>query len=498
MRKGLYVLADDATMHTQVVSEERRDALLIAALGLAFFGVNVDFLMRGDATTYATYVLLGKFDDLTLHIGYYAVVYALQHTVGRWFDVPIHETMVYLNVVCGALTLSVSYLLARRLIGGRRDAFLVALMLALCGRLFSNATSSEIYMLQTLCVTSAMLWYVCDRPWLSGIAAGLGLLVSPLSCFAYLFFPTYELTRKEASRWGTFAAMVIAGSLVYLPYLVFFGHELFYGRRGLLKVSGFSPIDVGAFAANFFKYQFKHYTALLLLLIPGCFMIRGHRRLALLSAMTVLPHIYIVLKLTMEDNTFLLSTDFFVVLWMVLGMRWLLEQSKWRPVALVIPLVHVAILVFSRTIFHGESHRSYATELRTIAKTYIIGKPAVLISDWDVGMSLTHFARDSATAIVEDELLYRQMFDMTSHTLSDQPSLEGVSIYVIDPWEPSPLSRLFSPAARLESESYGNSVRRISERRFGVRCTELSRQTHVLYQCERTRAAAGSPTQPGV
>ncbi len=473
--------------------EERRDVLWLIAGGLAFFGINMDFMMRGDATTYANYVLTGRYDHLTLHLGYYRVLQAVQATLGRWFDVPIHETMVYLNVAFGALTLAVAYLVARRLLGARREAIVVAVLMAVCGRVLTNATSSEIYMLQTFVVLVSVWQYLSRRYLVAGIAAGLAMLVSPLSAFAYLFFPAYELTREGSVKgvnWRAFGLMVLGGTVAYLPYLLVFSNELLYGHRGLLVIHDSIATDWGALTSNVLKYQFKHYTALLLLLLPALLLIRANRRLAILTLAVAVPHLYIVVKLTSEDNTFLLNTDFFFCCWLALGMRAMWEHAGWRRLVYLPLAGQVAILLASGRVPERHSHRDYAAELRAIAKTYLVDKPTVLISDWDVGMSVTHFGRDSAVSLVEADPLYAKTYDITVPLSRARSLPTDVELLLLDPWEPTPLNAFFRSKAEIEQQREEYSVRREAERRWGLRCDLLAEGTHPLYRCVRVDAGA--------
>lgn len=467
-----------------------RVAMALAVLSLLFFAVNVDFLMRGDATTYATYVLLGKFDDITLHNGYYFIIYALHHGIAAPLGVPVHETMALVNVLCGAVATALVYLLVERLVGQRAVAIMAAVLYAISGRVLMNATSSEIYMMQTVFVLLAMWWYAGEQAFAAGLAAGASLLVSPLSAFAFLFFPVWELTQPEGVRWRAFGRFVLGGTLVYMPYLVTCWRELFWGRRGLLVIRNVSLINVELLAVNTPKYLFKHYTALLLLLIPATLELRTNRRFFWLTLATVLPHAYIVAKLTSEDHTFLLNADPFLCAWMALGAAALFTHRHLRWLAPLPVVVHLLLFVKSGAIFSGQHHRGYADELRQTARTYLVGKPAVMITDWDVSIAMTHFGRDSVVSIPERDPLFAHMYDLTARD-GPRPSLAGQQLYLMETWSPSGLNRLLRSPESLDALRRTLSVRAVAERRLGLRCSELSRRIHVLYRCEKVPSSGG-------
>ena len=121
--------------------------------------------------------------------------------LGGLLGVPIEQAAVWLNVVAGTLSIGVAYLLAAELFGNRRDALLCSIVFAVSGRVFTNSTTSEIYMLQTLFVLSSFYLFVRERVVLSGIACALALLVSPSSAFAYLFYPVYDYQRAGTIRY---------------------------------------------------------------------------------------------------------------------------------------------------------------------------------------------------------------------------------------------------------------------------------------------------------
>lgn len=460
--------------------------VLLVLVTTKFFASSIDFLMRGDATTYATYVLIGKWDDLTLHMGYYAAIAALHHTIGAAFGIPIHEMLAYANVVFGALTTGVVFLLAEALLRSRLLAVITAVYFAIGGRVIMNATSSEIYMLQTLAVTGSMLLYVRERPLVAGLVAGFGLLVSPLSAFAYLFFPAWELTRPNGRNWRAFGLLLAGGTVVYLPYLAMWWQELFWGRRGLLKVSEVTPIDLREMLANAVKYQIKHYSALLLFLPAGLAVWRSHTRLLWLTAAVAVPHLYIVAKLTEEDNTFLLNTDAFFCLWLAIGTGVLWRKRPWKMLAPLPAAAHLALYIVAGVLFSGQTNRAYAADMRRVADMYLKGKNAVMVTDWDVTISLTHFGRDSAVSIPEADPLFRQMYDLDTD-VGPWPSLGNTEIYLMDPWAPSPLNKLLRSEATLAELRRESSVLGKAKRRLGLECTELDRPTHVLYRCQKVR-----------
>lgn len=117
-------------------------------------------------------------------------------------------------------------------------------------------------------------------------------------------------------------------------------------------------------------------------------------------------------------------------------------------------------------------------------------KPTVLISDWDVGMSVTHFGRDSAVSLVEADPLYAKTYDITVPLSRARSLPTDVELLLLDLWEPTPLNAFFRSKAEIEQQREEYSVRREAERRWGLRCDLLAEGTHPLYRCVRVDAGA--------
>jgi len=468
----------------------RSDVILVAIVGFAFFALNIDFQLSGDAAMYADFVLLRKFDELTLHIGYYAVLFVAHRALGAVFGIPIQEAAAWLNVFVGSLALAVVYLLGCHFLGRRGDGLLCVAVFALSGRVLNNATSSEIYMLQTLLVLTSFYLFVREWPTAAGLVAGMALLVSPLSAFAYLFFPVLEYQRAGRIRLGVALRLVAAGALVYLPYLAIFWRELLYGTRGLLIIHDEVPFDPQETLHAFIKYQFKAYTLLLLLLVPAAFAARRHWRFLLLSLAVAVPHLYIILKLTGEDHVFILNTDFFFACWLVIGWRELARFAVGRWVAPLPLASHAALLLAAGTIFRFQSHRAFGQEMRTIAQTYLVGRDAVMITDWTTAVDLTFYGRQKPTTVVADEPLHKQMYDIDNPRFMDPRILEAREMYLVESWEPQPLNVFLRPKAWLRTQREQNAILSRAQRMLDLRCEPVEDSTRRVYRCTRRAPVA--------
>lgn len=150
---------------------------------------------------------------------------------------------------------------------------------------------------------------------------------------------------------------MIAGGCVLSDLLVR-GPELLFGRWGLLVMRDAVPLELSALLWNVPKYRFKHYSALLLLLAPALTRFMSYRCLAILSAAVMVPHACIVVKLTLEDNTFLLKTDLFFACWLATGAHTLIHAARWRALIAVSIAGHLGLLAYTGASFTIEPYRA--------------------------------------------------------------------------------------------------------------------------------------------
>lgn len=463
---------------------------LVMLAGFVLYALNVDYGVSGDAAMYADYVLLRKFDELTLHLGYYWLLWAAHATVGAAADLPIEATMAWLNVALGAIALGIAYPLARHLLARRDEALFATVVLALGGRMLTNATSSEIYALQLCLVLVAFLLFVRERVAAAGLAAGLALLVTPLSAFAFLFFPVLDLRRAGRIRWTVLLRLAAAAAVVYLPYLAVHWRELFWGRRGLLDVNDGIPTDVLALLTEMPRFQAKAFTFILPLAIAGLVEWRRRRTLLALTLAVTLPHLYLLTKLTSEDHVFVFLTDFFFACWAAVGCSVLAAHVG--RVAAALPLVaHVTLLVVAGELFALDRHEARAADARRVMRSYVLGRDATMISDWDGVMTLTFFGRTRPATTIEREALFGQTYDIGQIPRMDPRLLEARELYLYDRWEPGGLRRLLTPRAAVEDLEAQRGLRHRARRDLSLHCTLVERATHPLYRCARD--AAGDP-----
>jgi hypothetical protein len=278
---------------------------------------------------------------------------------------------------------------------------------------------------------------------------------------------------------------------VYTPFLIVHGYEMLFGVRGLLAIPHSIPTLPVDVLTNFPLFQFKAYTVLVLLALPLVWAWRRERALLIVTAAVFVPHLYVISKLTTEDNVFILNTDLFFCCCLAAGAR-VLAANRLRLIRLVpaaLLVVHLGLMTASRTFFSFENHRGEAGEQGGIARRYLEGQDAALITDWSHAVTITYYGRPTLRGTVTDDPLYAQMVDATTRELTSRTPTAR-DLYVLETWSPGGLAKLLKSPAAMERARQQHSYRSWAKQRFGFECPELIQrgkyEEFELYRCQRT------------
>jgi hypothetical protein len=124
--------------------------------------------------------------------------------------------------------------------------------------------------------------------------------------------------------------------------------------------------------------------------------------------------------------------------------------------------------------------------MHRVAKTYLIGRDSVLVTDWGRAVSLSFYGRPRpVTTVLREQLFESQIFDIEG---SPRPPLEKLNrpeIFLLDAWEPSPLNRFFRTNNALDAFRREHSVASIAARELNLQCTQIEETVHRIYRCVR-------------
>ena len=449
---------------------------------LALYAASLDFVPNGDAVYYANIVDTVRFDQLTLHQGYYVLGWVFARA-GAVFGATTLQSLTVMNAVLGAGMLALAFVWLRRRFGSTPDALVGSLLLLASHRVFLNATTAESYAMQALAVWAAFLAFESRRAVLAGGLFAIALWVSPLSGLFALWFPVFAWTRGMGPRPVVRAGS--AGVILYAPFLVFFHQELFWGVRGLLNYAGFAPTRPGVAVVDFVRFQVKHFSVGNLLLLPALFGLRGRRDEVLETLAVLLPNVLLLTRLGGEDHVFVLPLDLFFVFWFVVGWRTLMRVRALRPVAVGCVVGQVLVFALTEPTLLRPAGNGYIERMREIGATVeTAGERPLVFTDWSRSMALVYANREQPSYPLEEGPWYERTFDvakLVDRTPTDFADRDAV--FVVESYEPSAFARLVRGEDALAGRFEALSVRRRAERFLGTECELVSDGDFPLYRC---------------
>lgn len=453
----------------------------IFAVACVFYLASLDFATTGDSVYYANLIDTLRFDQLTLHQGYYVagLVFA---KLGEWlFGASTVQSITAMNAFFGAGMLAVAYPLLCRYLGSNRDALIGVLMLLFSHRVFFNATMAEIYSMQAFLIWTSFLLFENRRFYWAGVFVALAMWVSPLTVFFGLWFPLVAWLRGFG--WSALFKFAVAGALLYVPFLAVFYEELFWGTRGILKISEqreYLPLES---VKNFAKFQFKHFSVLHALLIPALFALKRERTLVWMTLALALPNVYVLSKLPGEENVFISPLDLFFVCWFMVGWRVLREHSLvW--IAYAVFLYQVITFAITEHSLFRPSNADYDTHIREIGRIVNAEKDPAVLTVWATQMDYVYYNRSEPYFPIEQGPWFEQTIKIDE--ISDETKaeiLEHEVIFVIDNYRPSGYSELYMSEASLSRRYETSSIRRRVEQPLGFECEPVLVGRTTLYRC---------------
>lgn len=449
---------------------------------------SINYVSGGDAIYYANIIDTLRFDQLTAHQFYYLLGFLCKHLFGWLFGLTTDQSLAIMSALFGGASLCVGYLLLECYLKSKKDALLGTLILFLCNRFYVNATSTEIYIVQTFFIWSSYLFFENRRFYRSGLFFALALWTSPLTLAYALFFPAVAYLRKFGIQ--SLIRVAIPVVLVYAPFLLFFYKEMLWGVRGVINQDEARQIDLALCAYDVFRYQIKHYSFLNLLLVPAILAIREQKLLFWITIAVALPNVYVISQLRGEENVFILTLDVFFSCWFMLGWRVLRVHSlAWLAVVLLI--AHGIIFMISDRPFLAASNKTYGDEIREIGDIIHRSGNSIAFADWSRRMALVYYNRSHSSYPLEQGYWYDASFDIDNLYITNFNKVAATpeqfdkydEVFVLESYSPSQQAKLFLDEDTLKERYEHMSERRRLERFLHVQCHPVRTGILVLYRC---------------
>ena len=453
--------------------------LAIPLIALIFYFTKLNFAVSGDSILYGDLAKGLNTTFLTLHIGYYVFIHLIYLSTSALVDSTIFELMVWVNAVLASIFLYVFHSFAKELTKSDVVAASATLILAVSGKFFLNATEAETYMLQTLCLLTALWLAWKEYPVSSGIFAAASALVSPLSFFTAPAFIYIAASRRFSA--ATMIKFLAAALVLYTPVFLYIYDELLWGSRGLIKIDAAVGSDYRGLL-GFPKYLVKHYFLLCPFIAAGFLLsFKLNRNVFYLSLCTILPNLYITLKIAGEDQAQILIVDIFFAVFAAIGLiemlRYLRSKSENVSLNAIGYLSIFALFCCSTFVVTGTvtaNSRNYRPDLVRLHNDVIKDREdSVLLTSWRDKIAYEYFNGLSTGTDYGIEVPVA-VFDLNALTAESIEALnKSGSVFVLESYQPSRITALLASEDQLQRLYRENSYKSRAEELLGRTCVDI-------------------------
>ena len=234
---GLWVSTRDFfTPRARALDRTRAAAVVIGVMVLSF-SILANWaplgLPNGDAAVYAQQIQQQRFDERSVHLGYYLWAAALNGFRDDFSD----RALNLVSAGFGAATIGLLAWMSMLAVGSPLAGGVAAVVALGHLTLVENWVWAEVYGPQTFFLVAAFLAMGIGRSVVAGVLLANAVLISPSSL---LLVPALCLLRPD---WRSVMRLGVSGGAITLLAILPVWQDYFYGNRGLLKASGVS-VDI--------------------------------------------------------------------------------------------------------------------------------------------------------------------------------------------------------------------------------------------------------------
>ncbi|HVN94908.1 MAG TPA: hypothetical protein VMT62_00615, partial [Syntrophorhabdaceae bacterium] len=208
----------------------------LSALFLFAFIVLMVFRIKtpDDGDTYAYANSISTFAGPVIHFGYFVVGFLL-HSFLQKIGVNALQTLGYMSVLFGSLSVACIYLFTLELTGDRIQGLLAGLVLLFSGTFWLFAEHGEVYVPQLAIILLATIAMLKRRPFMASIFFLIAMSITPTSCLVFpplLYIAHYRGLTKKDVAWFAIPAFCS----LFLVFLLAF-HQVV----AIMKWATYSP-----------------------------------------------------------------------------------------------------------------------------------------------------------------------------------------------------------------------------------------------------------------
>lgn len=463
-------------------------ALIIAALYLAFFFVYRDAFCKGDALVYADNILRHRFDDISVHLGYYLLGDVFYRLLSP-FGLPIDRCLILMSVLLGAVGTAYAYLLAQRLTGDSLIGVLCCVVLASSGAFIQYASGAEVYIAQTAFLLASMYYFLKKRMILAGLLYATAMLITPLTVFAAPFYIFIWLRDKTSAR--NLLLFALSFLVLYLPLFFWVYHDLLWGRRGLLTMALNTPhISVVASLKSLVLVFGKSFHILAPFLVVGYIVLyRKNRALLLMINLVLLCQVYLLLKAREPSalESFLLDIYFFPALAIAIGVGATLTALFRKPrvrayfaaaIVVVYSLISLVFRVGPAGVLSPSLHKvnQYGEDFKALAA--VLKPDDALIADFNTGVAFSFYTRSDPSEELETTMGNPRWVNADYMNAAKFATVmrSHERVFIVESYLPSPGATLMFSREQLEKRYLEHSLKsRFDQLATECHCAVLER-----------------------
>jgi len=445
--------------------------IILGIVSFLFFLLYREHYCVGDSLIYADNILRLRFNDISLHVGYYILGYIF-HLFLKPLTLNIDQTMILMSCFFGSVGIIYAYLLISNLLKNSRITICSTFLLFFSGAYLTYSIGAEVYIIQTVFMLASMYHFLRRHSLAAGALFAIAVLVTPLSIFGAGFFVYFFFKRR--CRFREFVFFTVAFGIVFLPIFIPFHEEFLWGRRGLLKIGmASSYIHSGQALKNLVLTFAKSFHAFAIILIVGYIYMFSKYREAF-WAFTILSacHLYLLFKAQGSDalESFLLPLFFTYSAMITVGLKCILEQVFKKEsvrtlgtisLVIVFSIISILIRLGPEKIINPRitPDSSFQKDMRAFDRK--MTSQDILITAFSEGVAFTYYTRKDPseeleatkgnTRWVDIDLLppqsLRDLFDSRKH------------IYALESYSPGPGAQLLFSKEKLEERFENYSVK---------------------------------------
>ncbi len=482
-----------------MLTKRKIDILLLGVFAFLFYFIYRWSYFLGDACIYADNILRTRFNDISIHIGYYFIGYIF-HKILSLFNAPVDVSLILMSNIFGAVGVVFAYLFVYEILYDHKLSIICAAILLFSGTYVEYSTQAEIYIPQVAFILASMYLFYKERNILSGLLYAAALLITPISVFVLPYYIFIAVKRRSSIKEMLY--FIIPFMVIYLPIFLSIYNELLWGRRGLLRISSNLPYNsLKMIVSNIVFVLIKSFN----ILAP--FVLIGHiiywfkdKSKFLLLCILWLSYSYVIAKLSRFDlETAFLPIFVYFALLILNGIVFIniyLKNNLKIGNAfgmIILPcyiILSVMIWIGPAKIFHPQITPDNNFKNEMLAFKERISDNDILIASFWHGVAFAFYTRYNPEEEIETTMGNQRWIDIDQLNVESVRQLlnEFADVYVMEAYAPSAVAKVIFDEKELEDRYFEQSLKaQIENMASNIKFHEYFKKNDIMiYRLDRS------------